>query len=245
MSSNWEIVKKIALNILENEPCFTKRQVELIFEVECPNRDVNNVYPELQQLSVNSQSRLSYLPIYGKVKSDGVLHHESKNNSLSEYPRISNPSNDKDILFYTENGVYELYNPLRHGIYVIELDDNCVNRITHIQPGESELHDRVKASAKLTREQRLARLSKANKIPEKIEVKVTSYKRNPDVIAERLLISQGCCEDCKNPAPFKRKLDASPFLEVHHKQPLSNGGEDTVENTIALCPNCHRKRHYG
>jgi len=27
--------------------------------------------------------------------------------------------------------------------------------------------------------------------------------------------------------------------------PLSEGGEDTLENAIALCPNCHRKMHYG
>ena len=24
---------------------------------------------------------------------------------------------------------------------------------------------------------------------------------------------------------------------------LSKGGEDTVENAVALCPNCHRKMH--
>jgi 5-methylcytosine-specific restriction protein A len=34
-------------------------------------------------------------------------------------------------------------------------------------------------------------------------------------------------------------------LEVHHKKQLSEGGEDTVENAIALCPNCHREAHYG
>jgi len=26
---------------------------------------------------------------------------------------------------------------------------------------------------------------------------------------------------------------------------LANGGSDTIENTIALCPNCHREFHYG
>ncbi|MDU6483465.1 MAG: HNH endonuclease [Paeniclostridium sordellii] len=24
---------------------------------------------------------------------------------------------------------------------------------------------------------------------------------------------------------------------------LSKGGDDTIENTAALCPNCHRKMH--
>ena len=28
-------------------------------------------------------------------------------------------------------------------------------------------------------------------------------------------------------------------------QILLEGGPDTVENAIALCPNCHRKQHYG
>jgi 5-methylcytosine-specific restriction protein A len=26
---------------------------------------------------------------------------------------------------------------------------------------------------------------------------------------------------------------------------LRDGGSDTINNVIALCPNCHRKRHYG
>jgi len=25
--------------------------------------------------------------------------------------------------------------------------------------------------------------------------------------------------------------------------PLAEGGPDTVENTVALCPNCHRRCH--
>jgi 5-methylcytosine-specific restriction protein A len=30
---------------------------------------------------------------------------------------------------------------------------------------------------------------------------------------------------------------------MHHVTPLSGGGEDTTGNTVALCPNCHRKMH--
>ena len=32
---------------------------------------------------------------------------------------------------------------------------------------------------------------------------------------------------------------------VRNKIFLSNDGEDTVENAEALCPNCHREKHYG
>lgn len=33
--------------------------------------------------------------------------------------------------------------------------------------------------------------------------------------------------------------------DVHHIQPLSKGGEDCRENTLCLCPTCHRKFHSG
>jgi 5-methylcytosine-specific restriction protein A len=62
---------------------------------------------------------------------------------------------------------------------------------------------------------------------------------------EILLRANGVCEKCKNPAPFFRAKDDTPFLEIHHKIHLANGGEDTIENAIAVCPNCHREFHYG
>lgn len=49
---------------------------------------------------------------------------------------------------------------------------------------------------------------------------------------------------CKQPAPFLTKKQF-PYLEVHHWNPLANGGEDSVENAAALCPNCHKQAHHG
>ena len=37
--------------------------------------------------------------------------------------------------------------------------------------------------------------------------------------------------------------EGKPYIETHHIDWLSKGGEDTIENTVALCPNCHRKMH--
>jgi 5-methylcytosine-specific restriction endonuclease McrA len=76
---------------------------------------------------------------------------------------------------------------------------------------------------------------------------VTSYQfaRDPKVTAHVLLKAKGICQDCKQPAPFISKKNNRPFLEVHHIITMKDGGSDTVENAIALCPNCHRKRHYG
>jgi len=92
---------------------------------------------------------------------------------------------------------------------------------------------------------RKARLAKAAKIPTKIPVISFAYARNPDVVAEVLVRANGKCERCNQDAPFLRKKDHEPYLEVHHVIQLSHGGEDTVNNALALCPNCHRFLHFG
>ena len=71
------------------------------------------------------------------------------------------------------------------------------------------------------------------------------YDRNPDVIVEVLERAGSKCEKCLNDAPFKKRKDGMPYLEVHHIVRLADGGYDTVANAIALCPNCHRESHYG
>lgn len=92
---------------------------------------------------------------------------------------------------------------------------------------------------------RRQRLASAPKIPTKCYVVTASYARNADVIAEALIRANGICEHCRRPAPFHRASDDRPFLEVHHRVMLSAGGEDTEENAIAVCPNCHRELHFG
>lgn len=95
------------------------------------------------------------------------------------------------------------------------------------------------------REDRRRRLRGAQRIPQTFNVQAMVYRRNPDVIAEVLDRANGNCEECGSAAPFLRARNGLPYLEVHHRRPLSQGGEDTVENAIALCPNCHRRFHYG
>jgi 5-methylcytosine-specific restriction protein A len=100
-------------------------------------------------------------------------------------------------------------------------------------------------STRSSSEERRKRLKLANPKPKRRIVTTTAFDRNPDVVAEVLHRAKGKCEKCPSFAPFLRKSDGSPYLEVHHRKPLAKGGLDTVENAIALCPNCHREAHYG
>lgn len=70
----------------------------------------------------------------------------------------------------------------------------------------------------------------------------TTYERNIYVKNYVLRLAEGVCQLCNVQAPFNDKK-GNPYLEVHHIDWLSKGGQDTIENAIALCPNCHRKIH--
>lgn len=89
------------------------------------------------------------------------------------------------------------------------------------------------------------RLEEADAQPKLINVVTTVFRRNPDVVAEVLERANGICEKCKQSAPFLRASDGTPYLEVHHIITLADGGSDTVDNAMAVCPNCHRELHYG
>jgi 5-methylcytosine-specific restriction protein A len=70
----------------------------------------------------------------------------------------------------------------------------------------------------------------------------TQYERSQYIVEYVKRRAKGKCQLCGNPAPFFYK-DGEPFLEIHHIEWFSKDGEDTLENTVALCPNCHRKMH--
>ena len=80
-----------------------------------------------------------------------------------------------------------------------------------------------------------------NKISKRSHIS-TQYMRNPEISLLVKRLANGYCDLCKESAPFIDK-EGTPFLECHHIEWLAHGGEDSLENTIALCPNCHRKMH--
>ena len=78
-------------------------------------------------------------------------------------------------------------------------------------------------------------------------VKVKTYKttargRSTSIAIHSYAIqrSKGICESCETAAPFTTR-NGTPYLEVHHLIPISQGGPDHPENVAAVCPNCHRR----
>lgn len=73
---------------------------------------------------------------------------------------------------------------------------------------------------------------------------VSQYDRNQRISLAVKNRANGLCECCHREAPFI-KDNGEPYLEEHHLIPLFEGGEDSINNVCAVCPNCHRELHYG
>jgi len=139
--------------------------------------------------------------------------------------------------------------PHRKGFFNIKIGADINQFIFDYQLNEDIYNERLEhdivKSRKDGKDARLKRLAEATKKPASVKVTSVAFLRNSDVIVEVLERAGGKCEGCLQDAPFLRAKDNTPYLEVHHKKPLSEGGEDTVDNALALCPNCHRKMHHG
>ena len=165
--------------------------------------------------------------------------------------------------FLIEGGRMALRNPVRallqHIIYyerkngvelsalrsVYENYSAVCGDVTELNQVEIEFRDAVFSAGNLSVAERRRRASVFPRQPNAIPVTVKVYPRNPYVVAEVLARASGVCERCGVAAPFIRRRDGSPYLEVHHVVRLADGGPDIVQNAIALCPNCHRESHYG
>ncbi|MGI3105365.1 HNH endonuclease [Vibrio alginolyticus] len=144
------------------------------------------------------------------------------------------------------NGLPSCQGELRAcGIKVFDEKFFLKHAISNSTSYDDDLNKRIKDSEKLSQEDRLKQLAASPRLPEKVEVSTHRFIRNANVIVEVLNRANGICENCKLEAPFLRSKDKTPYLEVHHIKKLADGGEDTVENALAVCPNCHRQLHLG
>ncbi len=85
-------------------------------------------------------------------------------------------------------------------------------------------------------------INSPKKLPGERRVVSTHYERNQHIVEYTKRLSNGVCDLCDEQAPFKNRKN-EPYLEVHHINWLAKGGEDSMMNVAALCPNCHKKMH--
>jgi HNH endonuclease len=117
----------------------------------------------------------------------------------------------------------------------------CPNNETLTQ-NEEKLEKSILRKTKQEIKELAIEKSKLNKNRNLVrKVSTLIHERSPEIKEYVKELAKGICQLCDNKAPFEVK--GKPFLHVHHIEYLSRGGEDTIENAIAVCPNCHAKIH--
>jgi 5-methylcytosine-specific restriction endonuclease McrA len=177
---------------------------------------------------------------------EGPMSDETFNDLVKSSNTTGDYDENKQNAISNSDKIREIANKLHAQDGYIKHDANpSIENLYSSDKIRYDLEEKIIRSKSDDSSVRKSRLKKASKIPERIQITSAGFIRNPDVITEVLLRASGICEWCQKPAPFIRKKDKTPYLEVHHKIMLSNGGEDTTDNAIALCPNCHKEQHFG
>lgn len=199
--------------------------------------------------------------LYSDVWKDGILHYTGMGKKGDQVLK----GNQNATLFYSDtNGIaVHLFEVMKKAKYTYrgimelaekpyterqaDLDGNMRNVwIFPLKPaGEPDNHAEnvlEKEIIKLS-DKELIRHSETHKPSKKMQkTETTVYYRDPYLKEIVKRIAKGHCQFCREEAPFYDK-NGEPYLEEHHVQRLADGGNDTIDNVVAICPNCHRKFH--
>ena len=142
--ANWKLIKQIAIEwmLKNNNKAISLEELEKLFIAKHPERNPVNVSLDTRMLTVNSNSRLSYLYIFGRPSSGKKIRNPHLANLVNrktvEYPRKSSEKNEKDFFFHIEtedSSLFERYDSKKHGKWEIELTDetNKLNKLKKIE----------------------------------------------------------------------------------------------------------------
>lgn len=133
----------------------------------------------------------------------------------------------------------KLRNVLKFPLHKIDDSNKTIVDIEDIENSEKE---KAKIVRSFSKEEIKAKVKNINSNIVAKEVKTVYRERNQFVAEYTKIRANGICDLCGKPAPFLDK-NGKPYLESHHIITLANGGPDAIYNTVAICPNCHRKIH--
>jgi 5-methylcytosine-specific restriction endonuclease McrA len=206
---------------------------------------------QLHDKAIALRKNLSWLKMQGFELGDIELNDEGKTGKAyeiatiaSKYYDLRNVPTDKllkrDLIF-----LLDAYEEFVKTSMRLEKDLPKIKKILPIISEETfsrQTQIKQEKARALSEEELEARIAEASEVPSVQQTIGHRFIRNMNVAELTKKRAKGKCQLCKKEAPFKDTL-GDPFLEVHHIVWLSEGGKDTLSNTVALCPNCHRKVH--
>jgi 5-methylcytosine-specific restriction enzyme A len=143
---------------------------------------------------------------------------------------------------YQEEQLDDTGQPRKVWMFPVKLKDQGIIPILTDEQARAIEDAQARLARRLSLEELLAPAKRAKQQPSRRIAQTSAYIRDAAVAEYVKRLANGQCDLCEKLAPFQNKQNEA-YLECHHVIWLAQGGEDTIGNTVALCPNCHRKMH--
>jgi 5-methylcytosine-specific restriction endonuclease McrA len=139
----------------------------------------------------------------------------------------------QDLISYLSIGDEILFTHDQENIFIYNLSKSTNYEI------EENIHSQIDMNTLQNRARNI------NPRPQQVQQTIYTYPRNNTLKNYVKRRSNYSCEMPNCNYQGFNKENGETYIEVHHVIPLSESGEDSIYNTVALCPNCHRALHYA
>jgi predicted HNH restriction endonuclease len=161
---------------------------------------------------------------------------------------------------------FEKVFPDKQGVFEVEMGKDgkhfTIKKDIDMSPEDLEITCKKIVSKSLPQDKKqreaalLEKIDKENKNSKEVqsvEVKTKSYRSNPILKEQLKILYEYKCQICgtqikkigwKSTIPPVKQYNYL-MADIHHIIPLHQGGKDSSENMICVCPNCHKRLHTG
>lgn len=191
--------------------------------------------------------------IFAKATISKIEHnpgHKSYplNYYYNDFKRVNNISYN-EVIKYAQHKLdnfrtYELLDD-KKSKKIINYLDSLEELYINEEQADYELQKKINKIKALAPEEKPQKVKPSKKINGQ-----NIFSRNLSYAKKSLELADFLCEIDKNHSTFISKSSKKQYVEAHHLIPLKFQDEflynlDVPANIISLCPNCHRKMHFG
>lgn len=252
-STEWSVPKKAAPGDIILFMCAKEARNNLGMATSHIPDDFNEGFRNfVDQQKVLYKKYSGHILGFGEVFSDPEYdeadrRYYSKINQLSQFPAPIHIDDFRSFITISRTSAITVINEDQWERLKWTVNQKNPQFFDNVTAPDKDVLDR-EFDAAVNKEQEKS-LDKLQKAAEKKDSKPTAstvqakvYHRDPTIAAYVKKRANGQCQLCGMKAPFEDQ-NGLPYLECHHLEWLSKGGEDSLDNCVALCPNCHRRMH--
>ena len=198
------------------------------------NRVDYNSYPIMNNKTLKALSKLGYKISSTKNWTNYKLVKKYQDNLLKDFPTLQNYFK-ADALNHFVVAVYQGKELISDYLQIENFDNE-------LEQHEIENSDAIESEA-IDKEELLKNIIECETDnSEKVTVNGKIYKRNNYLMVQIKKYRDYKCQFCSTTI---LKANGGYYIEACHIKPKAEGGKDSINNILVLCPNCHKLFDYG